>query len=467
MSTDRFHLGITEHLKAKFPELAEPYGAIVERYINIPAGGWESDYWLARRSIYDSLYMELVDVFLAFAILNGFTPDERPLKGGKGDGTVNNQTRYNYLRPPCSFGVLLSYDRKHRTRYAEKVKSLFISLANDLANINDHSSQKKSTVLSKYKEMLDFYELHFEEIDHSGNTDFLVNEFMPDLNALNNLILDEGSKRQFLSELHSLIGLERVKGAVTELINVIEVQKMRESLGMKAQSSPHHIVFYGNPGTGKTTVARIISRVYKALGVLSKGHFVEVARADLVGKYIGHTAVQVREKVEEAVGGVLFIDEAYTLSSGGENDFGREAIDTLLKLMEDHRDDLVVIVAGYTEKMKDFLRANPGLKSRFNQYLEFEDYTPDQLVQIYNSICEANDYELSPLAVDSLKSLFSFLYEGRDETFGNGRLARNVFQKSMAKHASRVAQLTHKSKGILTTIEAQDIPSITDVGGIE
>jgi AAA+ superfamily predicted ATPase len=263
-----------------------------------------------------------------------------------------------------------------------------------------------------------------------------------------------------LNELDSLAGLETVKEQVLELVNFIKVQRLRQIKGLPVTPISLHTVFYGNPGTGKTSVARLLSNIFKSLGVLSKGHLVETDRSGLVAGYVGQTALKVNEIVNQALGGILFIDEAYALTESDKEDFGREAIDTLIKQMEDHRDDLVVIVAGYTEKMEHFLQSNPGLRSRFNRYWKFEDYTADQLLEIFDSFCKNDGFRLSIDAKKRLAEIFQRAYEQRNQTFGNARLARNLFESTISNQASRIVNMRNPSADILATIEPNDIPDM-------
>ena len=258
--------------------------------------------------------------------------------------------------------------------------------------------------------------------------------------------------------MNSLIGLERVKEEVNNLINMLKIKQLRKERGLPQAVLSLHLVFSGNPGTGKTTVARILAELYRGLGILSGGQLVEVDRSSLVSGYVGQTAGKVMDAVEEAIGGVLFIDEAYTLTANsGSNDFGQEAVDTLLKAMEDHRDDLVVIVAGYTELMEQFLQSNPGLRSRFNTFIFFEDYTPEELSQIYESMCRKNRYELSDEARNRLNMYFQERCAQKPENFANAREARNLFEKTITQQANRLVGYQSVTNDQLVRIEKEDL----------
>lgn len=257
------------------------------------------------------------------------------------------------------------------------------------------------------------------------------------------------------AELDSYIGLETVKKEVKNLINLVSAQTLRKAHGLPASDMSLHMVFSGNPGTGKTMIARLIGRFFRSLGILSKGQLVEVDRGGLVAGYVGQTAIKTGQVLETALGGVLFIDEAYSLTSGGENDFGAEAVDIILKAMEDHRDDLVVIVAGYTELMEGFVSSNPGLKSRFNRYLFFPDYTIDEMVAIFTSRCEKSFYHIDNGAEPFLKIRLTEKSVNRD--FGNARGVRNFFENVLVAQANRLATMESITKEDLMLITSQDI----------
>lgn len=257
--------------------------------------------------------------------------------------------------------------------------------------------------------------------------------------------------------LDDLIGLESVKQDVTALTNYIRIQNARSQKGLKASPITYHCVFTGNPGTGKTTVARILANIYKELGVVSKGHLVETDRSGLVGEYVGQTAVKTNKVIDHALGGVLFIDEAYSLLGDGK-DYGREAIATLLKRMEDDRKRLVVILAGYTNEMKAFINSNPGLQSRFSRYIEFPDYNADELYQIFLKRLKEFEYTITPEAAVALKAYFSEAVAHKDANFGNARFVRNVFERTLQHQANRLSSEVNLTSEKLAEITKEDLP---------
>ena len=262
-----------------------------------------------------------------------------------------------------------------------------------------------------------------------------------------------------LAELESLIGLKHVKDEIRKLVSFLKIQKKRLEMDLTCTNLSLHMVFTGNPGTGKTTVARLVAKIYNALGFLKKGHLVETDRSGLVGQYVGHTETKTSDVVNKALDGILFIDEAYSLYKGSENDFGQEAIDTLVKRLEDHRDRLVVIVAGYEQEMHEFIDANPGMRSRFNTYINFPDYSPDELLSIFESMNTANDYHLGTAARKKLQNIFEYETKKAKLGFGNGRFVRNLFEKILRNQAMRLSEsTTGLTKEDLITIKAQDIP---------
>ena len=276
---------------------------------------------------------------------------------------------------------------------------------------------------------------------------------------------DEEDYADPMDELNAMIGLESVKREVAELKDFLALQQARQKHGLRTAEISNHCVFLGNPGTGKTTVARIVARLYHQMGIISSDNFVEADRSKLVGEYIGETAVKTNELIDSALDGVLFIDEAYTLDGGSENDFGREAVATLLKRMEDDRDHLIVIAAGYTDEMKRFMELNPGLKSRFTRTIEFPDYTAYELAEIFFKMAEDGEYVCTPKIKEAVVDAMNDIITNKGKDFGNGRVARNFYEEAIKKLAKRIAaesgQLKNGNKRIrlLTRFTVGDIKS--------
>jgi len=296
----------------------------------------------------------------------------------------------------------------------------------------------------------------------SKRVDFLESDDKFDSQANEQTGTKKASKNEtideIISDVEKLIGLDNIKDEIKSVVNSLQVQRLRVSAGLPNAEISNHMVFYGNPGTGKTTIARKLGEVYRYLGVLSKGHFVETDRSGLVGGYLGQTAIKTAEVLESALGGILFIDEAYSLSSKDGNDqYGQEAIDTLLKYMEDHRDDLIVIVAGYEKPMGLFIQSNSGLKSRFNKYFYFNDYSEDELFKIFVLTAEQGNYFLDSDAEQHLRQIIGEIIKRKAENFGNGRTIRNLFEKSIQNQANRIMRQSMSGKSELMRLTSDDI----------
>lgn len=274
-----------------------------------------------------------------------------------------------------------------------------------------------------------------------------------------NIVIEEAMEGDPYQELNDLIGLTAVKEEVTSLANFVKLQKQREEKGMKTPKMSYHLVFTGSPGTGKTTVARIVARIYKDLGILKRGHTVETDRSGLVAEYMGQTAVKTNCLVDSALDGVLFIDEAYALvpEDGYGSDYGQEAISTLLKRMEDNRDRLVVIIAGYPKEMQRFIDSNPGLQSRFNRYINFPDYTAGELVDIFKMYLKKNEYTMTADAEELLRTNVEYVVAHKTRNFGNARYIRNLFERSIQCQANRFSGKKGLSERQLTELTAEDI----------
>lgn len=270
---------------------------------------------------------------------------------------------------------------------------------------------------------------------------------------------EEFTLEELMFQLNQLIGLNSVKSKVNDLIAFQKVQLLRKKRGLHSPRNTMHLAFTGNPGTGKTTVARIVGKIYQKLGLLSKGHFMEVSRTDLIAGYQGQTAHKVKNVIEKAKGGVLFIDEAYSITENDHSDsYGRECLTELTKALEDYREDLVVIVAGYTAPMNQFFESNPGLKSRFNTFIEFDDYNVDELMDILRYMSEKEDYFLTDRTQELLKQLLSEAILSSQKEFANGRFIRNIFETMIMNHARRIAQVESPTLQELKVLSENDLP---------
>ena len=342
------------------------------------------------------------------------------------------------------------------TDYMDVLNDIFSNnQKGDEKSIDDSNHYSQDSTLQKFKEGLKNSSSY--NPDASEDSQGIKEENMEDTVSEAEEEKEEESLEDILAKLNKLVGLENVKKDVNSLINLIQIRKIREERGIKQPDMSLHLVFSGNPGTGKTTVARLLGEIYSKLGILSKGHLVETDRSGLVAGYVGQTAIKTQDMIKEAMGGILFIDEAYSLSAAkGENDFGQEAIDTILKAMEDNREDFIVIVAGYPKLMDDFLHSNPGLESRFNKHLNFEDYNPQELFDIFVSMEEGSSLKLDKKAEEYLKGHFEDVYKCRGDNVANGRYVRNIFEKVLSNQANRLVNIEDISDDDLNTLTIED-----------
>jgi SpoVK/Ycf46/Vps4 family AAA+-type ATPase len=282
--------------------------------------------------------------------------------------------------------------------------------------------------------------------------------------SLDNNVIDETIRKslnELTEELENLIGLEGVKHNVMSLLNMIRVNEMRNEMGMAVTPVTHHLVFTGNPGTGKTTVARLLAGIYRELGILSKGHLTEVSRHSLVAGYVGQTAIKTQKVIDKSMGGILFIDEAYSLAKKDSDiDYGSEAIETLLKAMEDKRRDFIVIAAGYPSEMSGFINSNPGLKSRFTKYIQFDDYSADELFKIFLSYVAQNGYTISSSAGEGILNIVRKIHDQRGENFGNARAMRTLFESIVQNHSNRVISFDKPTEEQLQSLTLEDVPAL-------
>lgn len=380
-------------------------------------------------------YLKHCDVILGLANLKN--PFNFSYEGSKDDSDVNSEPILSPLSLPM---VLKVTEHSLFSEYS----TILYRFATIIAKADNVITKKEEAALKE------IYKITHNPITEEENKSLSISE-----------INKEESLEDILKELNELIGLDEVKKEVKTLINFVQIQKEREKQGLKSSQISYHCVFTGSPGTGKTTIARLVAKIYKHLGVIEKGQLVETDRSGLVAEYTGQTSVKVDKVVKSALDGVLFIDEAYSLVGENKDDFGKEAVAALIKRMEDNRDRLVLIVAGYSVEMKTFIDTNPGFKSRFNRYIYFPDYIPTELFEIFELLCSNSEYIISSSAKEILIDTFTHLYETKTKDFGNGRLVRNIFEKSIENQSNRIALADKLTKEILTTIEAEDIPNVT------
>jgi hypothetical protein len=364
-------------------------------------------------------------------------------------------------RPSTMFDLLVKADAKDNARRANGYYTAAMSLAHATAALDLVPSPAEITAIDAFRSML-LATMDEHGVARPGQPDAAAPATetgaaqggeaakVPDIELPPQRPIEE-----LLAELDALVGLDIVKSEVRRLTSLLRIQEMRASRGLPTIETSKHLVFSGNPGTGKTTVARLLSQIFRSLGVVSKGHLVETDRSGLVAGFVGQTATQTRKVLESAIGGSLLIDEAYALARGGENDFGLEAVDTIVKFMEDHRDDLSVVAAGYPTEMQALIDSNPGLKSRFTRTIHFADYDTDELIAIFSLISDKNQYHLDESGTARLRAVIEA--EPRGRGFGNGRFVRNVFEAAVGHHALRLADVADPSDEQLTTLTGDDI----------
>ncbi|WP_147296588.1 tetratricopeptide repeat protein [Flagellimonas nanhaiensis] len=372
----------------------------------------------------------------------------------------NRYFNFHDYRPEELLGIFQLFCRNNSLTVHADAEQKLGRYFKYLYDTRDDTFGNARTVRNSYENILQAQSIRLSDYGHIPD-DVLSSLTLKDVDvALADVFQEttEESLEEVLAEVNNLVGLDNIKKEINALVNFIKVEKMRSEQGMSHTKLSMHFVFQGPPGTGKTTVARLLGRIFKAMGIVGKGHVVEVDRAALIGQYVGQTAPKTNEVIDSALNGVLFIDEAYTLnSSGGGNDFGGEAIATLLKRMEDDRDRLIVVVAGYKHDMEDFIKSNSGLQSRFNRYMDFVDYAPAELMDIFQLFSSKSNYKINEGGILALKSFFEKMYENRDENFGNGRTVRNIFEKVVECQANRISAELNISNEELVLISEEDI----------
>ena len=411
---------------------------LVAAFIDVDGRETDAELWA-----FIAAFAPRVDTMLARA-----TPDDVR------DGQLVTGKRTWLAAPSLLFDILVETDRRQGTANAWRYYELAMGLAHTVCATDAVPSDAELAAVERYRSVL------LRAMDRAGvaRPGGAVGAPASASAAARPPAEPQEPARpleELLAELDGLVGLAPVKAEVKLVTNLLQVQKLREERGLPTVESSRHLVFTGNPGTGKTTVARLLAQIYRTLGVVEKGHLVETDRAGLVAGYVGQTALKVKEVFDTAMGGVLLIDEAYALNRGGDNDFGKEATDTLVKLIEDHREEIAVIAAGYPDEMHAFIDSNPGLRSRFPRTIHFPDYSTDELLAIFESQCTKASYTVTAGARDAARAFFDG--QVRDKGFGNGRIARNLFESAMAHQATRLVAIEGPTNEQLMELLAEDV----------
>ncbi len=448
--------GLSEHAPDQLRhDVAVDAANLVAAFIDVDDRQTDSELWAYTGAFGPELDTSLV----------GATPTQV-----RSSGVVAGRRRW-LNEPSVLFDLLAQADRRDGSALATRYYSRALRLAHSVASVDLVPSPDELAAIDRFRSML------LRAFDESG----IPRPGQPRPPSPAPVVAQGGSPakpaaaataavavgpeaaplpparplEQVLAELDELIGLAEVKAEVRLLTNLLQINRLRAERNLPTTDMSLHLVFTGNPGTGKTTVARLIAQIYRSLEAVEKGHLVETDRAGLVAGYVGQTAIKTKAVVEKALGGVLLIDEAYALARGDDSDFGQEAIDTLVKMIEDHRDDLVVIVAGYPAEMHEFVESNPGLRSRFPRTIKFPDYTDDELVAIFSSMGDKSHYVPSDDGIAALRTLLAA--QPRDKGFGNARYVRNMFERAVANQAARLVDVDEPSDEHLTTLIARDI----------
>jgi SpoVK/Ycf46/Vps4 family AAA+-type ATPase len=435
----RCQSGISADGKSSIQSLGELFAQIAVAYI-YETGDDETDYWFS--FVYD------LSTTLGWQNDQGKAPrrvDEKKMRILE----LCSITQNSALNGSVAEGLVdlvKGYLEYQEAANREKIKKAILTYTYNLVSLDRQITEKESRFYKKFEcsfndkiKQTDEGSVSIESTRHG------MDKKHEDISGI-------------IKEINALTGLENIKTEVKSIINMIQIQQMRKERGLKQLEMSNHMVFLGNPGTGKTTIARKLGNIYRILGLLSKGHFIETDRSGLVAGYLGQTAIKTTDVLNSALGGILFIDEAYSLANEESHDqYGQEAIETLLKYMEDHRDDLIVIVAGYSEQMVRFIDSNPGLKSRFNKYLVFQDYDATELAEIYSSMTKDAHYAMTPCAWHKIKELCHEITLIKTKNFGNGRAIRNLFEKTVARQANRLIESGVTEEIQLQTIESEDI----------